>query len=363
MKLAFFCSSKSWGGLEMNHLRDASWLQERNHDVVVICVKQSPIEKEAIKRSLQVINVEQQKKYYDFKKARILAKILKENSCSHLIIRSNEDMSIMATVKSILKSKIHTSYFMSMQLGVKKTNLLHTLRYSRLDLWVPPLKWLEKQVKEMTNFKNEIVVIPSGLDLSKFKTDKTKNELREILDIPANTLTFGMIGRFDTQKGQLLFVEAMKLCKSSQFNVVFVGEPTKNEGDDYYLRLQETINEAGFNDRIFIKPYREDTLTFFKAIDWMVMATKAETFGMVTIESLAAGTPVLGSNAGGTPELLASGKWGVLFETQNAQDLSEKIDAICNEKDTFKSMDLIENALQFDHNTICEKVEKALKLV
>ncbi|HIP32865.1 MAG TPA: glycosyltransferase [Crocinitomicaceae bacterium] len=363
MKLAYFCSSTSWGGLEMNHLRDAKWMQERGHAVLVLCVTNSPLEKGAKERSLTVINVEKQKKYYDFKKAKILVQIMKENSVSHLIIRSNEDMSIMASIKHKLKSKIHTSYFMAMQLGVKKMNPMHTLRYKYLDLWVPPLNWLANQVREMTKFKNEIVVIPSALDLSEFKTEETKEDLRTRLDIPQQVLTFGIIGRFDIQKGQLLLLEAMKKCQSKNFNVVLLGEPTINEGNDYFEQMKKIIEQDEFKNRVFIKPYREDTLTFFKAIDWMVMATKAETFGMVTIESLASGTPVLGSNAGGTPELLENGKGGLLFDTQNAQSLAETLDEICAKNISYNSSDLMKMAEVYDHHLICSTVEKALELV
>jgi glycosyltransferase involved in cell wall biosynthesis len=95
-------------------------------------------------------------------------------------------------------------------------------------------------------------------------------------------------------------------------------------------------------------------------MDWFVMATKAETFGMVTIESLACGTPVLGSNAGGTPEILDNERGGVLFETQNAMDLALKIDEICEGKHRKETSSLMKMAQAYDHNTICEKVEQAL---
>lgn len=119
-KLGYLCSSESWGGLEMNHLRNAQWMQERGHDVVFICVSESPIHKNAASFRLKTILIDKHKKYYDFKKARILAEVIQKESISHLIIRSTYDMSILASVKRKLGSKLHTSYFMEMQLGVKK---------------------------------------------------------------------------------------------------------------------------------------------------------------------------------------------------------------------------------------------------
>lgn len=362
MKLAYFCSSISWGGLEMNHLKDASWMKERGHEVLVLCVKDSPLEKEALLRELPIILVEKQKKYYDFKKARLVVELLRKEKVSHFIVRSTSDMSLAATVKYKMKGGIHVSYFMAMQLGVKKTNLLHTIRFNYIDLWVCPLNWLEKQVHGMTRFKNQTIVIPSGIDLSEYSELKSKNEWRELLDIPNGKLTFGIIGRFALPKGQLLLVEAMKKCRSKDFNVVFVGEPTKGEGEGYFNQMKAIISDEKLEGRVLIRPFRADTAAFYKAIDWMVMATKAETFGMVTIESLASGTPVLGSNAGGTPELLEQDKGGVLFETFNSDDLASKIDKICTGEVSINKEKLIEMARQYDHHLICEKVEKVLKL-
>ena len=362
MKLAFFCSSTSWGGLEMNHLKDASWMKERGHSVVVICIKNSPLEKNALVRKLPILLVEKQKKYYDFGKAKLLSSLLVKNNVSHLIVRSTYDMSITASVKHKLKSKIHTSYFMAMQLGVNKTNILHTIRFKYIDLWVCPLNWLKKQVEEMTHFKNELIVLPSGLDLREYTSLASRSDLRGILEIPTGITTFGMIGRFDEQKGQLLLLEALEKCKSNNFNVLLLGEPTVGEGAEYFNKMKTIIESESLEDRVFIRPYREDTVTFYGAIDWMVMATKAETFGMVTIESLASGTPVLGSNAGGTPELLEFDKGGLLFETLNADDLALKIDRICIEGIKPESSILLQIAKQYDHNIICAKVEEVLNL-
>ena len=63
-KLAYFCSSESWGGLEMNHLRNAAWMQERGHSVVVLCVQGSPIDMSAANFKLPVVHISKQKKYY-----------------------------------------------------------------------------------------------------------------------------------------------------------------------------------------------------------------------------------------------------------------------------------------------------------
>jgi len=179
VKIAYLCSSDSWGGLEMNHLRNAEWMKNRGHQVLIVGLKNSKYIETAIQMKLNYICIEKHKKYYDFKKGGELAKLLSDNKVTHLFIRSTYDMSIAATVKSKLKDKITTAYFMEMQLGVKKTNFLHSLRFNFIDVWSAPLDWLAKQVKTMTHYKGMLVTIPSGLELKQFETSNTKLESRK----------------------------------------------------------------------------------------------------------------------------------------------------------------------------------------
>lgn len=363
-KLAYLCGSQSWGGLEMNHVKNALWMLERGHAVCFICVKGSPCDKYAWELGVPTHHILPHKKYYDFKKASLLADFLLKNVFTHLLIRSNADMSIAASVKRKLKNAIHTSYFMEMQLGVNKKHLLHTIRYKYIDLWSCPLPWLEKQVRTMTNFKNDLVTIPSGIDRSQFNNLPSQEEARRMLELPADAFVFGLIGRFDPQKGQLLLLEAMRKCRNNNFCVAFLGEPTMYEGDTYYKEMLRIVNDEDLSQRVFIRPFMSEVGIFYRAVNWIIMATKAETFGMVTIEALASGTPVLGSNAGGTSEILTGFgmQGGLLFESMNADSLAEQIDFIIDNKVLLDSNQLVQMTNMYDHKTVCEQVEVALAI-
>jgi glycosyltransferase involved in cell wall biosynthesis len=151
-------------------------------------------------------------------------------------------------------------------------------------------------------------------------------------------------------------LEAFKAIDSTQVVLCFLGEPTKNEGNDYQNAMYRFIEENNLQKRVFIRPFRKDIVTFYKAVDACIMASKAETVGMVTLESLASGTPVIGSNAGGTPEILENGKFGLLFETQNADSLAEAITDFINNPTQFNSVDLQKESEKYDHTLVCEKV-------
>lgn len=361
--LGYLCSSTSWGGLEMNQLKNASWMKERGHSVFVLCKENSPIEKASIELGIPVISIEKHRKYYDFKAGKRLANKIDENKITHLIVRDTRDMSVAVIAKRNAVMRVHLSYFMEMQLGVKKNNFFHTLRFSYFDLWSCPLNWLQKQVFTMTRINpKKVVVIPSGLDLRDFQTVLSKQEAREKLDLPNDRMIFGLIGRFDPHKGQLLLLEALQKIDDPTVGVCFLGEPTKEASSAYVDLMQKTIDENELGSRVFIRPFRKDVATFFYGIDAFVMASKAETFGMVTIESMACGTPVIASNAGGSPEILDFGKYGLLFEPLNAESLATKMLKYRANPEMFSSDQLKEAVLKYDHTLVCEQVEKALKI-
>jgi len=365
-KLAYLCVSESWGGLEMNQLRNAHWMKERGHNVLLIVLKNTPIAAEAEQFGLSIITISNYRKYYPLKRAFQLSKTFKKEVVSHLILRDPKDLSLGALIKTFLKNELHLSYFMEMQLGIDKKDLVHTIRFSKLDVWSCPLPWLAKQVQTRTLFpKDRIHVIPSGLDLEPFNSLPSQHDSRELLQLPNGKIIFGLIGRFDRQKGQLLLLEAyQKLAQVDQEKSVLLllGEKTKNEADDYFDELQGFIANYRLENNVFIRPFRQDILPFYSAIDWLVMASKSETFGMVTIEALASGKPVIGSNAGGTPEILKNGEIGLLFKPENSDSLAHQLQKAIATK-SISGLNQKSTAQLYSHNSVCERVEKALKLV
>ncbi len=362
-KLGYLCSSMSWGGLEMNQLRNALWMKERGHAVVFLGVKDSPVMKAAMSARLRTCEIVRHKKYYDFKSGKVLAKLLEREAISHLILRETRDLSVSVIAKRHCSNPIHLSYFMEMQLGVKKTHALHTLRYRYLDLWSCPLNWLANQVRTMTRFSHDkIVVIPSGLELAKATSALSKTEARLKMDLPLDKIIFGLAGRFDAQKGQLLLLQALAMTQNPNSVVCLLGEPTLGEGEEYSRQITEFIDSNNLNDRVFIRPFRSDVSTFFRAVDAFVMASKAETFGMVTIESMACGTPILASNAGGSPEILEFGKIGTLFTPMDSRALADAMSNFIENPERVSAQDLIQASQHYNHAKVCSAVESALRI-
>lgn len=356
--LAYFCPSKSWGGLEMNQLRNAKWMAQRGHEVFVFAQENSKMANEAKALGLSVECIQAHKKYIDIVAAYRLSKKIKTLQITHLIVRNPKDMSICGLAKRFSLRKFVLTYFMEMQIGIPKRDFIHTLRYKSFDCWICPLPWLQKQVAELTRYPQQKTrVIPSGIELERFFNAMSSGEAKQALELDVNKNYIGLAGRYDPQKGQMLLLEAFnKIKNKTDYNIVFLGEPTHGEYADYVDWLEEFVRANSLQGRVHFRPFREDVETFYAAMDVFVMGTKAETFGMVTIEAMASGCRIVGSNKGGTVEILDYGRFGELYESGNGDDLADKImKAINNEN--FSPEYLKNEVKKYDSNRVSEQVE------
>ena len=359
-KIAYLCGTKAWGGLEMNQVRNAVWMRDRGHTVVVFCLKDSPVYNAAILKNLSISIIKQHRHHYDFFNAFLLYKALKKNAIEHLIFRATFDMSIAASIGFLSRKKIRVHYFMEMAFEKNKRHFFRTWRYSFFDSWICPLAYLKEQVLMNSSFpEKKILVIPSGIDLKEFKP-ANKVEAREKLGLPNERKIIGLIGRFESKKGQMLALEAMRYV-TTDFLLLLVGEETLDQKSNYLNELKHYIREQKLEEKVQFLNFTQSPADVFNAIDWTLMASYSETFGMVTLESMACGTPVIGSASGGTKSLLNEGKLGLLFETKNPQDLAEKLNNVLTTPSLISKSQLVDSAHSFDYNKICERVEKLLK--
>ena len=81
---------------------------------------------------------------------------------------------------------------------------------------------------------------------------------------------------------------------------------------------------------------------------------------MVTLEAMAYGVSVIGSNAGGTPELLGQGAFGILFETLNPHDLARAMDEMASNPPQIDTEALRNHVEAFDHQKVCLTLETLL---
>ncbi|RSK34619.1 glycosyltransferase family 4 protein [Hymenobacter metallilatus] len=370
--LSILCLSDSWGGLELNTARFAGWMRERGWPVQLVVRPNSPLARRAQEMSLSVVLFENRWKALDVPAARRLARVWAQFGTRAVLITRNADLGVAVLAKRLFSPGMALVYQQHMQLGLAKRGVVHTLRYNALAAWLSPLPGLARQVLEKTRLAPEkLHVVPLGVDLAKFTDARlTTAEARRRLqlELPAGAVLLGLIGRFDDGKGQDFVVEALARLRPRfpQLHLLLVGEPTRNEGTAYYDALQGRIRELGLTNAVHLRGFTPEPEVAYRALDISVTASVNETYGMVTIEALAAGRPVVGAAAGGTRELLADNRTGLLFGLRDVDSFAACIERLLTEPGLAERLGAAGQAealATYSHTRQCELTEQVLRAV
>ena len=181
----------------------------------------------------------------------------------------------------------------------------------------------------------KIAVIPCGVDLSLFRPIPM-DEARERLDICDRTHMVLFVGRIERLKGIDTLLEAMAIVVQDLPNwqeeicVCIVGGDASEDSaivDKEMQRLQDLRAELGIADLVtFLGAQAQDALPdHYSAADVVVMPSYYESFGMVALEAMACGTPVIASQVGGLSFTVQDGVTGFLVPGQDPPALAEKI--------------------------------------
>ena len=363
--IGFYCSSKSWGGLEMNIGRFATWMLSRNYPTTVFCIENSKLSEYCKKQGIPVVFVKKQQKHYDFLAVFKISRLVKKNKIEVFAITDNRDLSLLAGIKWRLGNTITTLFFQGMQFGMEKKDFLHTFRYKKIDGWLAPLNWLKEQVIENTHIqKEQVFLLPLGIELAKFTTPiHTKNILRTKFDLPKEALILGLVGRIDEQKGQQIVLDAL-INLPENIHALFVGNKTAGEAAVYEKNLFHFIEKHQLAYRVHFRPFTDSVAPYFQATDIFIMASRKETFGLVTVEAMAAGLAVVGTNAGGTKEILGEGDYGLLFEPGDSNQLAEKLKELVTTTNLIQDLGDKAKAravAEYSHELMCDRLEEIIK--
>ncbi len=161
-----------------------------------------------------------------------------------------------------------------------------------------------------------------GIDLSAINNERSKKDIPQIL----------FLSNMMKEKGVFVLLEAGKILNSIniKFKMIFVGGWLDINEQEFYNfinanNLQNCVAYEG-------KKYGSDKRSFFEDADIFVFPTfyHNETFGLVNLEAMQYGLPVISTSEGGIPDVVIDGVSGLLAERHNPHDLADKISLLLN---------------------------------
>jgi len=149
------------------------------------------------------------------------------------------------------------------------------------------------------------------------------------------TVIFGIVGRLAEWKGQHIFLRALATVAESGLPVRgrIIGSALFGE-DEYADSLVRLAADLRIGELVEFRGFREDVASELSTIDVLVHAsTIPEPFGQVVVEGMAAGLPVIASDAGGVREIITSGIDGLLVNCNDAAHLSAAMESLAADED------------------------------
>lgn len=198
----------------------------------------------------------------------------------------------------------------------------------------------EAHLRSLVSQQGYIEVIPCGTDVNNFHR-MSKSKARAKLGFDPNEQIVLYVGRFDPRKGIETLVRACAALQKvpenasslfpNKLRLVVVGgsDPDQADGQER-RRIEQLVNELGLADRtLFAGRVGHDQLPlYYTAADVCVIPSHYEPFGLVAIEAMACGTPVVASDVGGLKFTVVPGETGLLVPAQDTDAFAGAIDRI-----------------------------------
>ena len=183
---------------------------------------------------------------------------------------------------------------------------------------------------------SRVNIVPCGVDTLRFRPMK-KARVRCKLGMPEDEPVVLFVGRIEPLKGIDVLIRAAAQIESP-FRLVIVGGDGKDAGR--IRDLKEIASEVGVGNRVtFLDavPHRDLPL-YYNAADICVVPSYYESFGLVAVEAMACGTPVIASRVGGLKETVLDGRTGYLVPWRCPEPFAERLELLLSNEPLRRSM-------------------------
>jgi sugar transferase (PEP-CTERM/EpsH1 system associated) len=201
----------------------------------------------------------------------------------------------------------------------------------------------------------KVVVIHNGVELSSFLPN-ARDQARIKLKLPQDEYVIGAVSRLDPVKGiDDLIIAFTNLIRTHPAYLVIIGEGPERQ------RLETVAQETGCADWVIWTGYRADVPELLSAFDVFVQPSHFEGLPNTVLEAMAAALPVVGTEVGGTPELVIAGQTGRLVPPGDPDTLAGVIKVLLENPEERSSMGLAGRdrvQLHFSTKQMVQKTEQ-----
>jgi UDP-glucose:(heptosyl)LPS alpha-1,3-glucosyltransferase len=267
--------------------------------------------------------------------------------------------------KEWTKFMIKNKLLKSTDLGSRITPLIEGYNLKKSKAIIAISKRVKNEVLE--NYpdvpKDKIHVVYSGVNLKEFHPRYRKfylKEIREKHSIPLNDIVILFVGNPFGRKGLEFAIKAFATLEFKNLTFLISG---KDNPKPYQLLAKK----LGISDKIrFNIGLTSEIYKYFAASDIFLFPTLYEPFGLVILEAMASGLPVVTSKIAGAAELIEDGKEGLLLENpKNPKEIADKLNYLLSNESLLRKMgrDARKKAEQYSWKKTAEEMLKVFEEV
>lgn len=201
-----------------------------------------------------------------------------------------------------------------------KKNAFSRWKYRHIDVFIAVSNVIARMLVEDGIPADRIEVVHDGVPIGTI--DKTPSaDVHKELWLPHGSPVIGNVAALVPHKGQKDLISAaakvVRAVPDARFVILGEGE----------LRpvLDQQVKSLGLERHVFLPGFRPDALSLQKSFDIFVMSSITEGLGSAMLDALACGTPVVGTRAGGIPEVIEHGRTGLLVKPHHPDELAAAI--------------------------------------
>jgi glycosyltransferase involved in cell wall biosynthesis len=177
-------------------------------------------------------------------------------------------------------------------------------------------------------FKGVVVTVHNGVDLRRFPLKgQERSQTRAALGVPEDAFLVCAVGQICARKGLLELIEAFQIAhaQAPKMHLMIAGSVVFEHEERYLERLRRAAAEPSLAGKVRFMGQVLDVSSLLRTADLMVLNSREEPFGLVLVEAMASGTPVLATRTGGIPEIVTDGENGWLVEKADTAGLASKL--------------------------------------
>jgi Glycosyltransferase len=204
-----------------------------------------------------------------------------------------------------------------------------------LDALISVSEQVASQAKEYESWsESDVHVVHHGCRNGRIPSESSRREVCSALGIRKSSVIVLSVGRLLRWKGHKYAVRALRHLRSEteEIHWLIAGDGPQRDS------LHSLASELGVSTSLYLLGHRDDVPTLMSAADVLVHPSTSEAFGIVLIEAMMQGTPVVASSAGAIPEIVVHDETGYLVEPADSEAISEAIHRLLESSDKRKEM-------------------------